>query len=877
MFIRDIRVENFRKFRDPVSLTGLGNGLNLICEPNETGKSTLLDAMRAALFERHSSKSERIRSFRPHGDEVAPTVDLVFEIDGVSWTLKKRFIDKASVSLEGGGNRFHGDEAEEKLQELLGFARAGKGGADEGALGLLWVEQGQSFVMGTPGQVARRTIEDVLAGEVGVVTGGKRTRAVVDAVNAGFAEFFTATGKPARKLVDAQSASTAASEAATTAEEELQQYENTLDRLESKRGELRRILRDIDDPSAAEISSTIAADIDRAKVAKTQFEKLSAEHRHAVQERDLAYGRLEQHRADVKALVAASIALDEAREAAETQASNVEKARQAEVTASTALDDVRNALAEAEGKRTRAADARRLAERQRAQAAAFERLDRVEAIVLELASLQSRIDAELMDADAAKRLAELEKKVVQTKAAVEAGATLLEINLTPSALGKVTIDGTAMRDDTKLAIDKVLTVVVPGSVELTLTPPASGEAAAAKWRAAEQDLANFLRGVGHGDIGAAHRGARIREDDLRDHRALSARLAAECPADPALGLAGGLDALRSGLSGEVRPSSTVADVATLDSDVGDAEKMASDLSAQHQEAIARREKAVEALNRALVQEARLDGSLRQADADFRRLTSVMGDEKSEDVETRLISSLAVADGSVARLTVDLDRAHLASDVLDLGALERKRENDERRRKQLQEDRVRLAGDIARLEGDAKTQGGSGPASRAAAAAELAEVAKQHLARVTADAEALRLLKETLDAAQADASQKYLTPITERIAPYLKQLLPNASLTFSEDFKPTLLTRGGRGEAAEGLSKGTQEQLAVLTRLAFADLLIAKGKPVSLVLDDALVFADDARFETMTEILREAANKMQVIVLSCRASAYRHVDAQRHEL
>ena len=101
-----------------------------------------------------------------------------------------------------------------------------------------------------------------------------------------------------------------------------------------------------------------------------------------------------------------------------------------------------------------------------------------------------------------------------------------------------------------------------------------------------------------------------------------------------------------------------------------------------------------------------------------------------------------------------------------------------------------------------------------------------------------------------------------------RLPPTASLSFGEDFRPHALTRSGREELADDLSKGTQEQLAVLTRLAFADLLLAKGKPASLVLDDALVFADDDRFETMTEILTEAGQRMQVIVLSCRVSAYR---------
>ena len=44
---------------------------------------------------------------------------------------------------------------------FLGFNRAGNSGADDdsrGALGLLWVEQGQSFQLGSPAETARRTL-----------------------------------------------------------------------------------------------------------------------------------------------------------------------------------------------------------------------------------------------------------------------------------------------------------------------------------------------------------------------------------------------------------------------------------------------------------------------------------------------------------------------------------------------------------------------------------------------------------------------------------------------------------------------------------------------------------------------------------------------
>ena len=74
-----------------------------------------------------------------------------------------------------------------------------------------------------------------------------------------------------------------------------------------------------------------------------------------------------------------------------------------------------------------------------------------------------------------------------------------------------------------------------------------------------------------------------------------------------------------------------------------------------------------------------------------------------------------------------------------------------------------------------------------------------------------------------------------------------------------------------------EQLAVLTRLAFADMLLEQGMPVSLILDDPLVYSDDGRLDLMTEILEEASQRMQVILLTCRDRAFRHLDATRVQI
>lgn len=231
----------------------------------------------------------------------------------------------------------------------------------------------------------------------------------------------------------------------------------------------------------------------------------------------------------------------------------------------------------------------------------------------------------------------------------------------------------------------------------------------------------------------------------------------------------------------------------------------------------------------------------------------------------------------ARALVDRDEARRAAEGLDEASLSRRRANLMHKLERMREDRLGLVREIAMLEERAKALGSSGPATRAAAAMEAAEAAQLARDRLQEEAQILALLDRVIREAQQEASRRYLAPITGRVAPYVTRLLPNASVAFSEDYAPERLIRGGREEVADHLSKGTQEQLAVLTRIAFADLLIEKGKPASLVLDDALVFADDDRFETMLEILTEVSARMQVIVLACRTSAYRGLSAKRIEI
>ena len=70
--------------------------------------------------------------------------------------------------------------------------------------------------------------------------------------------------------------------------------------------------------------------------------------------------------------------------------------------------------------------------------------------------------------------------------------------------------------------------------------------------------------------------------------------------------------------------------------------------------------------------------------------------------------------------------------------------------------------------------------------------------------------------------------------------------------PGCITRVGTNGAETGefeeLSVGAREQMGVVARLAYADLLQEAGKPTLLILDDALVHTDKQRLDQMKCVL-----------------------------
>lgn len=130
-----LEVDHFRALQS--ARLSFGRGLNVVYGPNDLGKSTLTEAIRAALLT--APASAEARSFATWGAAPGefPRVLIGFECQGATWRVEKVFAQgsRAKAYLEkstDGGVRYHmhaqGRDVEGKLRELLNWGLAAPGG-----------------------------------------------------------------------------------------------------------------------------------------------------------------------------------------------------------------------------------------------------------------------------------------------------------------------------------------------------------------------------------------------------------------------------------------------------------------------------------------------------------------------------------------------------------------------------------------------------------------------------------------------------------------------------------------------------------------------------------------------------------------------------
>jgi hypothetical protein len=185
--------------------------------------------------------------------------------------------------------------------------------------------------------------------------------------------------------------------------------------------------------------------------------------------------------------------------------------------------------------------------------------------------------------------------------------------------------------------------------------------------------------------------------------------------------------------------------------------------------------------------------------------------------------------------------------------------------------------IAQLRSQLETVGASGLGERLAALEARVEQATRRKDELSLRASALSLLDEVLVDERDAALAQLRAPLTERLGHYLKRIFPQSTLALGDDLSPATLDRHGRADTLDALSFGTREQLGILTRLAYADLLKASGRPTLLMLDDAAVHTDAARRDAIKRALIDAATRHQILVFTCHPELWDDLGVRQRAL
>lgn len=857
MKLRSIRLENVRRFTERVEIAGIGDGLNVLCAPNEQGKSTVFDALHALFFKDRKSWDKEMRALAPHagGD---PVVGAEVEIDGALYRIEKRWTKSRAGEIRVWRNGALFRQADDAEAWLAGVVRAPK---DGGPAGLLWVRQGlTSLDDGDAGRAARRDLMSSVAGEVEAITGGRRMDAALATCTEALGRYVTPTGKPReggplRESQQGVAALEARQAGLAALVAELRQH---IDR----RHAARRELADLEAPDGVAEREARLAEARRALEAAEGHARRLVE---AVAAEDAAAREADRAREALETLQRlereASAAASDLAQQAETHARTRDRLGQATAAATDAASRHVGAKAQADG----AADALRRATRAGAAAAAVaRRADLVRAIEAAegYRSAQEAAAAEVrrgLAPAALEQIDTLDRDLRAARRAVESEAASVRVDYAAGAEGTVRLAGQPLGGGARVTVTAPVVLDLDGIGRLTVTPGAgTDETAVAR---AAQALAVALRAAGVATVEEARANAKARQQ--ADARGRDAKAALDAVAPE------GIARLREGLAALPEPVETGADVPDL------SEAEAADVASRA--ALHAAEVALETA-RAGLAEAQRAATVAETTAEAARLRLDRAREAMagvEDVAAELAARRAARDtAAAARETAARLREDLARAAPDLSGARAAHDRAASVIRRIEDDRQRLRIELGRLDMVIDLRAGE------AVEEELADVeaqlapARARLNALEFEVEVLRRLKSALETARASARDRYVEPVKRELGPLLRLLWADAELQFDADeVLPTSLVRNGAAEDLSILSGGTREQIALLVRLAFARMLARAGTPAPVILDDAIVYTDDDRIERMFDALTRQAQDIQILVFSCRQKAFRDLGGQ----
>lgn len=869
MNLTRIRIEQWRQFRTPLVITDLQPGINLFCGPNEAGKSTLVEAIQAAFFERH--KSGTMAHFQPWGDSAAePAVALTFDWQGENWLLEKRFLGRARCDLTVGNTRYSGDEAEEQLIRLLGYSLAGRGTSKaehHGIPGLLWVRQGTLQDVREPVQYAADHLQNALGQDLGAVTSSSGDW-VLDQVSKQRGQLLTRTGRPTGEHKKIEQELAGRSAELQVLDEAVATYEEKVDTLARLQADRERI--DAARPWEAQRDQARKAEAQLQEVRRLVQEQAQAERnlQHCQDRQKLLRDTLQRYQDEAGLLVEREKTRTETevilngllagRHDVEKRQNEARKAFEAaEQSFQQARQQARRQRLQGEHEQLRLA-----LEKQQATQATLQGLQQ------ELGMLNTQRQQQRVDPVALEKLQRTQKELDALVLRKEVTATRLRWQLQDGqtiTVAEEPASGTGER-----LLLQAAEIVIAGVGTLHLTPGGkdTGEMAREETRLAS-DRASLLDELGVPDLAAAEDRVQAGERMDQEIDRIRTRMADLAP--------DGVDVFSQIVeSDQVRLASLAEQIASCPA-VTEALPAEDDAERARDEAAGIFDTADKALQQYHGQLRLAQQAFDTAEQEWQRLKKAVEDPERQQARQDASRDLTVQTAAEQTLSTDITQRQAQIDGARPQLLEDDIERFGKSAEALEEAARQRSSQIDRLQTELETLGAQGLADQRGELQQTVDALQRRHAQLSARARALDLLFTLLQEQRQALTRRLQAPLQKHLDHYLRLLFPGAQIEVDENLVPTLLQRAGQSGPFDDLSYGAREQLGLISRLAYADLLQEAGRPTLIILDDALVHADVERLAQMKRVLYDAARRHQVLLFTCHPANWNDLGVPARDL
>lgn len=896
MHILHVHLQNYRVHRDFEAT--IDEAITLLQGPNESGKSTFVEAVHRTLFLKAKGTSELHTAMSSNHGGV-PTVTVKFAIGETTYTVKKEFNGtKGSTVLQSENNAtLTGDAAEEKLAELLGVEGTVGGGGAKKTLpkrwAHLWVWQGSSNLSpldsAEEAQPALRANLQHQAGAGLIVS--STDQAVLNALQKLRDETLTTAGK-------AKSGS------------ELKRLEDALEISTKDLTEKQEILAELDQAAVqfTQANENLLRQSEYEKTATTELQETTTK----LKEVQSLKALLDDKK---RVRVAAAKALEELQNADGGIRKREKELTEKRLTAKPREQELAKLVKEID--ETSAAHAKSLSSREtltktaRATRALRDVLEAQIAIIetteqLEANAKQLKSAAELKHkiADTRKAFTAVERftpQAVECLRKLEQSATIAATKLEGFALRvelidsphEVTLDGRPLGKGSNETLTASGELVVDGTTKVRLTPGNTQDLESAKHAAIEavelRDSA--LSELGEKSLNDVDQGQLRRSKAEAELTRLSDQWQAinlpsiEARREQLQQTLARMEAKREqSVEGENVPSfsddldtaNTQLQHATVDAK--DAESQLLDATSEEKAMRERLETLRQRVENEKAQQQELVDLIKESESRLSFERERWGDEAQRSAK------LIEAESSVSKATAD--ETQQQSKLNELGpeqlAIDHERLGSGLKKvgKLLQETRDTLSSAKARLQASGTTDPHR---DLAEAQAEHQRIVQRH-AQVLHQSDARCLLLNRLKTSQASTTSALTKPLEDAASGYLELLFDpgaKAQLIWSDDGGSIVgmsVKRASQNSAQyrfDELSHGTREQVALALRLAMAEVLAADhdGK-LPVILDDAFTHADRQRIQKLQSVLyRGASRGLQILLLTCHPENYTGLTSQ----